>query len=161
MLRFIIHSYVFPRLIIIGIFIIICLFVSSAVFDYFWKNDCAVLLENMGDVYSPPVGYDNITKIRMYLIKNNSMIIEGNRRFKLKGNPRDFSYFDTVGYKEPDSSYEYLNKIFLQFENSPTLDSIYFVISKSPVENIFWHQIFYSSVAISELNKSEIDTANF
>lgn len=71
------------------------------------------------------------------------------------------TYCDSVQIVLPDSSSEKTNKIFFQFRNSPIPDSLYLTITKAQGKNIYWHQIFYSSVQISELNEFIIDTGDF
>jgi hypothetical protein len=50
------------------------------------------------------------------------------------------------------NEFQYLNKFYFNFENSPNTDSIFLVVAKSDKENFYWKQIFYSSVSVKNLN---------
>lgn len=139
----------------------LCLYLSSKLFDYFWKTDCSILLDNIGDIYNPPKEYENLTKVRLRLINKRTLFLEGNKRFKLKDSNKEYSFYDTVNFNQPDTSYGCTNKIFFIFKNSEYFDSIYIVVSKTSTNDIYWNQIFYSSVPIAALNQSSDDSTEF
>jgi hypothetical protein len=123
------------------------------VFDYAWGSSTSIPIFNLNEIYKPPEGYDNFTRINLKIIDKYKIAIEGNKRFKIAGSSRNFDYYDTVSIVYPETVIAYTNKIFMQFERSDYLDSLYFVVSKSNDENLFWKQIFYSSVIINKLNQ--------
>ncbi len=86
------------------------------------------------------------------MVTHDLVAIEGNKKFRLKDENKNFDFFDTVKVFYPNEEFDKVNKIFLQFEDSQFLDSIYFVNSHSEVPSIFYKQIFYSSVIIHKLN---------
>jgi hypothetical protein len=104
-------------------------------------------------VYKPPVQYDNYIRLNVKLTGLKGLAIEGNKRFKTEGHKENFNYYDTIEIKFPEQTSEFSNKIYMQFENSLSKDSLLLVVSKSAEKNLFWKQIFYSSVIIEKLNK--------
>ena len=64
-------------------------------------------------------------------------------------------------FNYPDKTFDITNKIYLNFENNNSIDSISFVVSKSDQKELFWKQIFLSSVFVANLNEFSSDTAGF
>jgi len=151
--RFIINSFVFKKAIIITAFFIALFISANYIFDYLWYSDSFVILNRLDLVYKPPLEYDNITKINLKLENFNKVSIEGNKKFKLVGSSKNYDYYDTVYLNFPEHQVELLNKFFLKFDYSQYNDSIYIVVSKSNEENVYWKQIFLSSVFIDKLNE--------
>lgn len=123
--------------------------------DLSWGSKSAIPLTNLNDKYFIPEKYDNISRIRLNLLSKQEILIEGNKRFKLLNKNRtDFTFFDTAIIKNPAEQFDFTNRIYLQFEDSDIVDSLLIVISKSETENIYWNQIFLSSVIVSDLNET-------
>jgi hypothetical protein len=118
-------------------------------------------VNNLYDVYSPPPEYDNLTRVNLKLTNTDILAIEGNKPFRLKDSNKPYSFYDSVKLAFPVTGIEQINKIFLKFEDSPGTDSLYIVISKSETKEMFWKQIFLSSVNVSHINKFSEDTISF
>jgi hypothetical protein len=116
---------------------------------------------DLGDVYNPPPAYDNIDKIRMSFIKPKNVFLEANKKFILLNNKKNYWYYDTVPILLPESTHEIINKIFFKFEEKLYPDSIFLVVTESDQHEIFWKQIFYSSIQVSDLNVKSDDSENF
>jgi hypothetical protein len=159
--RFVIESHSFRRISVLTIVIVILLYFTNKIFDHYWTSMSSIPLVNLNIVYAPPKEYDDVTKINLQLVKEDLVVIEGNRRFKLMNSGKDYSYFDTIPILRPDTVYNYFNKIFLSFENSVAADSIYLVVSKSIENNKFYNQVFYSSVIVNSLNELSEKQDNF
>lgn len=130
-------------------------------FDKFWGSSNSLALTSMYDVYMPPVEYDNIKKMNIDYLADDKVQIEGNKKLKISGSSKDFDYIDTFKIQSPSNTFEFTNKIFIQFEDSKSVDSIYLVVSKSEVPDVFYHQIFLSSVTVKDLNKNRINIKDF
>ncbi len=153
MLKFILVSYSFRRILILtGIFTGF-LFIFSKIFDQAWGSSSSIPIVNLYDVYSVPEEYDNNSNVNLKQLSKDLIAIEGNKKFRVIGHQTDPQYYDTVKVVYPDTSYNKINKIFLKFEDSDNLDSIYIVISNSQEEKLYYNQVFYSSVIIQRLNK--------
>ncbi|MCC6865843.1 MAG: hypothetical protein IT280_06740 [Ignavibacteria bacterium] len=153
MLKFIIESYSFKRIVLITIFTIVFAIVLSYVFDKLWEGGTYVPIITLEEIYSPPKQYDNREMINIKLISNDLIVIEGNKKLKIIDKPGEFGYYDTLKIYYPDTTYDITNRIYFQFENSNRLDSIYLATSKSNNPNIYYKQIFFSSVKVNMLNK--------
>lgn len=161
MFRFFVKSYTFRVISIISVVFIIVVFISSKLFDLYWGSSTTVPIISLNQIYKSPVEYDNFTRVNLLLVSNDFVGIEGNKKFKIFGNNKEFDYYDTVRIFYPDSGAEKINKIILEFENSKTLDSVIFVTSNSSVKSIYYKQIFYSTVMINLLNQYSADTSKF
>lgn len=161
MIKFIIKSYSFRKILILTVISVAFLFLFSLLFDKAWGSSAYIPIVNLNDVYSIPVEYDNFNRINLKLINKDKLAIEGNKKFHLKDKNTAPEYFDTLSFLYPDSSYDKINKIFFRFEDSNSFDSIYFVVSKSQHDKIFFNQIFYSSVTVSSLNEFSEDPVEF
>lgn len=162
MFKFVLSSYSFRVLSIITVLVIAVIFVSSKIFDKLWESDTSIPITNINDVYNPPQQYDNIEKINLRLISKNRVEIEGNTKFRiLENNKSSFNFYDTVSINYPDNSFELLNKIYLEFEKSHSVDSIFLVISKSYDQSLYYKQIFFSTITINNLNKFSSDVSKF
>ncbi|MCI0450655.1 MAG: hypothetical protein L0Y79_12910 [Chlorobi bacterium] len=153
MLRFILKSYSFKRILVISAAFIVIFWISNKIFDYVWGSSSSIPIVNLDDIYKPPEGYNNYTKINIKLITKDRVAIEGNKRFKTINSRKNFEYYDTVSILYPETEFSYTNKIFMQFEQSNYLDSLFLVVSKSTDENLYWKQIFYSSVIVHKINR--------
>ena len=160
MLKFIIKSYSFKWLVIITIIFIALAVLSSKLFDLAWGSRSSIPILNINDIYKPPLRYDNFTRVNLKLVSKDQLAIEGNKKFKIN-EEHVFDYYDTVKIYYPEASFEQLNKIYLQFEDSPAVDSIDLVISKSPEPTIFYKQIFYSSIIVQHINEFSKDPEEF
>ncbi len=161
MLNFFLQSYSFKRIVIITVSFIVLIFILNKIFDRVWKFNTALQLSDLSSVYSPPKEYDNMNRIKLMLHTQDKIIIEGNRKFITLESGKDYDYFDTVKINFADGNSEFTNKIFLQFKFSESKDSIHVVVSKSEEKNVFWKQIFYSSVLIDEINEISTDHETF
>lgn len=161
MIKFIIESYSFRRIILLTIIFISLLFVLSKLFDNTWGSSSYIPIVNLEDVYSRPVEYDNINRVNLKFVGKNLVAIEGNKKFRIEDHNTGYEYYDTISIYYPDSSFEKTNRIFFRFEDSQYMDSIYFVVSKSQEQKIYYHQVFYSSVKIKDLNEFSEDPAEF
>ena len=121
-------------------------------FDLLWDDTCTLPLTNLDDVYKPPPGYDKAEKINIKLVESNKISIEGNKKFKFINSDKRYDFFDTVEIRFPDNEFEFTNKFYFIFENSPNTDSIFLVVSKSDRKDFYWKQIFFSSVYVMNLN---------
>jgi hypothetical protein len=83
----------------------------------------------------------------------DKICIEGNKKFKNADQNNNYDFFDTSNIRFPENVSELNNKIFIKFEDNPYLDSIFLGVSKSEYQNIYWKQIFYSTVFIADLNR--------
>lgn len=161
MFRFVIESHSFRRIAVLAVIFVVFLYISSKVFDHYWTSASFIPLVNLNVVYSPPREYDNITRINIQFIKENLIIIEGNKRFRIVNADGDLSYYDTIPILNPVTDYSHFNKIYMRFENSAETDSLYLVVSKSGETNKFYNQVFYSSVIVSNLNEISDNPAVF
>ena len=164
MIRFVLHSYIFRIAAITTILYLALILLSNKVIDNLWQGASCIPLLDIDDVYSPPEQYDNISRVNIKLVDGTKIGIEGNKKFKLLNSGKDFSYFDTVGINLPESTESSLNKLYFIFdppEAGRNFDSIYLVVSKSEQDNIFWRQIFYSSVVVSGINRFSKDPDAF
>ncbi len=161
MYRFIFHSYIFKRVIFATAGFFIFIFILDKVFDLTWKSECLVPVTNLNDVYKTPHQYDNSSKLNLKLETPGKLSLEANKRFIITGSSNAFGYYAAVDLVRPDKEFSYTNKIYIYFENAHTPDSIYLVITKSKSPDIYWNQIFYSSVRIENLNKFSRDTNEF
>jgi hypothetical protein len=160
-IRLIFQSKVFRKYFIVTVIFFICFFVLNNIFDLIWKNACAFPVTNLYDVYAPPGNYDDMTKINLVLSSVNTLCIEGNKKFRFWKSEGTFSYIDSTKFVFPDETPDRINKIYLQFENNSLPDSIYLVVSKSDQKEMFWKQIFLSSVMVSEINQFSTDSNKF
>jgi len=160
-LNFIIGSHVFRWISVFSILLVLVVYFSNKLFDALWQKSAAVPLLDLSIVYKPPKNYDDFKKLNLQLLNKNYFAIEANKKFRIAGKDKAFDYYDTIPVKHPDQTFDFVNKIFLQFENSKDIDSISFVISKSVKPQIYWNQIFYSSVHIEKLNSFSKDIEEF
>lgn len=161
MFKFIIESYSFKKILLITAVFIGLFYLSSRLFDILWGSRSSIPIINLEDVYKPPVWYDNFSRVNFKLLGRDKLCIEGNKRFRLKDSQKDLNFYDTVFIKYPESAFEFTNSIYLQFEDSPFPDSIALVVSKSDNPNIFYKQIFNSSVIVNNLNGFSKDPSVF
>ena len=161
MIRFILESYIFKKLFIATITLVIVIYAGSRVFDSIWQSSSILALTDLSDIYTPPQKYDNINKVNLSFVPPDMVCIEGNSKLKVAGSQKDYTYFDTAKITLPTETSELRNKIFIQFQNSKFQDSIYLVISKSAEKDVYWRQIFLSSVTIRKLNETGADTSKF
>ena len=161
MIKFILESYSFKRILVLTVLSIAVLFLLSTLFDKAWGSSSYIPIVSLNSVYSFPVEYDNINRINLKLISKDNIAIEGNKRFSRQNSNKPNDYYDTVSFSYPDSSYDKINKIYIKFEDSRDYDSIYFVVSRSQEDKIFYNQIFYSSVLINNLNEFSKDPSEF
>lgn len=161
MFRFIVESHSFKRILIITLLFAGLTYVCSFIFDKAWGSRSSIPIINIGDVYAPPVMYDNFTRINMKLIDRDKLCIEGNKRFITKDSQKPYEYYDTVTIKYPESTFDHINNIYLKFEDSHKTDSIVYSVSKSDDPKIFYKQIFYSTVIVNELNELSEDPEKF
>jgi hypothetical protein len=156
-----IHSQTFRKAVYICLAYVVSLWISNKFFDGNWKYTCMKPVTNLDEVYKIPEEYDNFPKINLKMLNHNLLGIEGNRKFKVLGNNDEYGYYDSVGVTGPDTEFSYTNKIYLNFQNSNTNDSFYFVISHSSDSGIFWNQIFYSSLKIHSINNFSYNPDKF
>lgn len=161
MIKFILESYSFKRILVLSVLSVAILFLLSRIFDKTWGSSSYIPIVNLNDVYSIPVEYDHFNRINLKLISKDKIAIEGNKRFIIKDSYSQNDYYDTLSFSFPDVSYDKINKIFLKFEDSQNFDSVYFVVSKSHEDKIFYNQVFYSSVQINNLNEFSKDPEEF
>ena len=161
MIKFILESYSFKRILILTVISIAVLFLLSTLFDKAWGSSSYIPTVSLNSVYSFPVEYDNFNRINLKLISKDNIAIEGNKRFSRQNSNKPNDYYDTVSFSYPDSSYDKINKIYIKFEDSRDYDSVYFVVSRSQEDKIFYNQIFYSSVLINNLNEFSKDPSEF
>jgi len=140
---------------------IVILLLSNYIFDKIWIRSNSFPLTNLEDVYKIPQQYNNINAINLKMIDVNKIGIEGNKKFKASNNNKNYEYYDTVIFNYPDKVHDITNTIYLQFENNNNIDSIIFVVSKSNAKELFWKQIFLSSVLVTYLNEFSDDTAGY
>lgn len=161
MIKFILESYSFKRILVLTVLSIAVLFLLSTLFDKAWGSSSYIPIVSLNSVYSFPVEYDNFNRINLKLISKDNIAIEGNKRFSRQNSNKPNDYYDTVSFSYPDSSYDKINKIYIKFEDSRDYDSVYFVVSRSQEDKIFYNQIFYSSVLINNLNEFSKDPSEF
>ncbi|MBN8586559.1 MAG: hypothetical protein J0M37_15840 [Ignavibacteria bacterium] len=161
MIKFILESYSFKRILVLTVLSIAVLFLLSTLFDKAWGSSSYIPIVSLNSVYSFPVEYDNFNRINLKLISKDNIAIEGNKRFSRQNSNKPNDYYDTVSFSYPDSSYDKINKIYIKFEDSHDYDSVYFVVSRSQEDKIFYNQIFYSSVLINNLNEFSKDPSEF
>ncbi len=161
MIKFIIESHSFPRILILTAVLIALLFILSRIFDTVWGSSTSIPVITLDELYAPPQQYDNFNRVNLKMIGKDLVAIEGNNKFRIKDHNTGFEFYDTLNVLYPGSEFEKTTKIFFQFEDSPHYDSIYLVISKSDDPKIYYKQIFYSSAIISKLNQFSKDPASF
>mgnify|MGYP006872372817 CR=1 FL=1 len=161
MIKFVLESYSFRRILVITAVFVLLLLLFSKVFDLLWKSNTTLPIITLGTIYSAPKEYDNFSRLNLKLINGSKVVIEGNKRLRLKDSPGNFEYFDTLNIEYPVNTFEKTNRIFLQFEDSPNMDSVYLVTSKSEDNKLFYKQIFYSSAIIEGLNYTSSDPVEF
>lgn len=161
MIKFVLKSYSFRRILVITAAFVVLILLFSKVFDLLWKSNTTLPIITLGTIYSAPKEYDNISRINLRLISGNKVVIEGNKKLRLKDAPGNFDYYDTLQIEYPENTFDKTNRIFFQFEDSPYLDSVYLVTAKSEDKKIFYKQIFYSSTIIDGLNYTSTNPADF
>ncbi len=161
MIKFVLESYSFRRILLITAVFVLFLLVFSKVFDVLWKSNTTLPIITLGSIYSAPREYDNYSRINLKMISGNKVVIEGNKKLRLKEHPGDMDYYDTLQIHYPENSFDKTNILFFQFEDSPTYDSVYLVTSKSEDNKLFYKQIFYSSTIIEGLNYTSEDPSEF
>lgn len=161
MLRFIIKSYSFRRILLITALFIVVFFVFSKVFDLLWNSSTTIPLSNLNNEYNPPLEYDNLTRLNLKMINPGQIGIEGNKTFRIKDHKTNFDFYDTLSVFYPEETFDHINKIFLEFEDSYHIDSIYFVTAKSESPGIYYNQIFYSSVIVNKINRFSLPEDSF
>ncbi len=138
------------------------LFLLSRLFDAAWGSSTYIPIVNLQDVYLSPPEYDNKSRINIKLLNNNLLSIEGNKKFRVKDHNTGFEFYDTLQIYGPEgNAFDRTNRIYLQFEDSPYTDSVFYVIARSQEDKIFYNQIFYSSVFIKKLNSFSDNTEEF
>jgi hypothetical protein len=135
--------------------------ICSRTFDKFWESSSSIALTDLNDVYSPPLEYDDVKKVNLKFLPPDKVCIEANLRFKVLNSPRGFDYYDTAAIVFPAEKFENVNRIFVQFENSRGLDSIYLVASKSELKDVYFKQVFLSSVIVKQLNSFSTSPNSF
>jgi hypothetical protein len=161
LLRFIIKSYSFRRILPLTAMFIVFFFAFSKTFDHLWYSSTTIPIINLNDLYSPPIEYDNLTRVNLKKINPGQIGIEGNKSFRIKDHKPNFDFYDTINIFYPDTTFDHINKIFLEFEESLQTDSIYFVTAKSENPGIYYNQIFYSSVIVNKINRFSDPEDNF
>lgn len=161
MIKFISSSYTFKWFLLLSVIFNIFAYASSRLFDKLWGSNSSIPMINLNNVYMRPVSYDNLSKVNLKLITNNTVCIESNKKFILRGSEKAPDYYDTLQIFYPEESFERVNKIYMQLEGVLTEDSIHLVISKSSIEGKFYYQIFYSTVSIQRLNILSDDVNDF
>lgn len=148
-------------MLILTITFIVVIWLTNIIFDMIWSRGNSIPVTNLDDIYNIPVEYNNITNINLKLSADDKLAIEGNKKFKIIGSNKNYSYYDSAAVTYPVNTNDHTNKIFLKFEDSNDIDSIAFVISKSESPKLFWKQIFLSSVTVASLNEFSKDTGAF
>lgn len=161
MIKFIIESYSFKRIVLITLAFIGLTFIVSKLFDKAWGTRSYIPIINLEDVYKAPAWYDNFPEVNLKLTDKEKVCLEGNTKFKLADSQKDFNYYDTAFIKYPENTFEHTTKILLLFEGKETPDSISIVVSKSDDPKIFYKQVFYSSIKVNELNELSKNPAEF
>ncbi|KXK42468.1 MAG: hypothetical protein UZ05_CHB002002982 [Chlorobi bacterium OLB5] len=131
------------------------------IFDKFWGSSTSIPIVNLNEIYSPPIQYENLTGIKLKMTAKDLIAIEGNKKFRILDGSKSFDYYDTVKVYYPDTEFERTNVIFLLFEEKTTPDSIYIVMAKSENKDIYYKQIFYSSIIVKDLNDFSNDPEQF
>jgi len=146
-------------ILIVTIILVIVMWVSSKVFDSMWASKCYKPLMDLEEVYRPPAEYDNIARVKLKMVDEHILGIMGNRKFTLVPNgngmlgPESADYYHTTSVSYPNEvSGSLMNKIYLRFEGYNGPDSIHLVTTKSYRGGLKWNQIFFSSVAVAEIN---------
>lgn len=158
-IRFILHSFLFRRIVIATIGFIVILLIINMSFDKIWKYSALFPVVNLNNFYQIPKSYDNISRINIKLVGKDRIAIECNKKFRIFRDSYD--YYDTVKIENPDAANPVINKIFIRYQNTEAVDSLYLVLTKSDKTNIYWNQIFYSSVIVSKLNNFSKDSEEF
>lgn len=161
MIKFVLESYSFRRILVITAAFALLLLLFSKLFDLLWKSNTTLPIITLGTIYSAPKEYDNFSRLNLKLISGSKVVLEGNKKLRLKDHTGNFEYFDTLSIEYPENTFEKTNRIFLQFEDSPYMDSVYLVTSRSEDDKIFYKQIFYSSAIIEGLNYTSSDPNEF
>lgn len=152
-ITFIVNSLTFKRVLILTFGFVMVIGIIGKIFDVLWSSNCIIPVSNLNDEYAIPSEYDNTARINLKIINDNWLCIEGNKKFKIADSKRDYDYYDTVRIITPDTAFSHNNRISFNFANNRTNDLLYLVSSKSNVKNIYWNQIFYSTVKVQSLNK--------
>lgn len=150
---FVLMSFLFKVTLITTVVFVIVIWTSNKLFDSVWWSTSSLPLTDLKMVYKPPADYNNMAKLNIKLIDKNRIAMEGNIKFKFKDNGKQFDFYDTIKIRLPENEYDFANRLYFQFENSNDVDSVFLVVSKSESKDIFWNQIFFSSVTIENLNK--------
>ncbi len=158
LIRFIISSYLFKVVVLMTVVFIAVIWAANKMFDTFWGTESFQPLTNLYDVYEPPPAYDNTTRIRIKLTGAEKLAVECNKKFRFISGTEDYTnknydHYDTIAIRRPMSEPDYTNKIYLQVEKSSGIDSIFLVVTGAVNRNLYWNQIFYSSIPVSEINK--------
>lgn len=161
MIKFILESYSFKRIIILTAVFMILLFASSRIFDILWNSSTEIPIVTLDEVYAPPPQYNNFKSVKLKMLSRDRVAIEGNKKFMIKDHLSGFEYYDTLTVEYPETEFDRTNKIFFRFEETPHYDSIYLVIAKSDDPKLYYKQIFYSSVIVSELNEFSDEPGEF
>lgn len=158
--KFLIKSYVFKRIILISfIFLVLIFYGVNKLFDSIWTNQASIPLLDLEYVYKPPRNYDNFKKLNVKIINKTKFGIESNKVFKIAGHQKNYDYYDTTDIQFPGETSDITNKIFIEYPD--TKDSIFLVIAKAIEKDIFWNQIFLSTVIIEKLNEFSDNPAEF
>lgn len=118
-------------------------------------------LADIEKVYKIPDEYNNLPAVNLKLLNSGMLGIEANQKFEILGSGNGNGYLDSVHVTGPDSAFSFNNRIYLRFEQRNFTDSIFYVVSHSTNEGIFWNQVFYSSVRIIHLNRFSYNPDNF
>ena len=161
MLKIIIRSHTFRRVIYTSVLFAVILYVSNLFFDRSWNDKCMKPLADIETAYKIPDEYNNLPAVNLKLLNSETLGVEANQKFKILGSGNGYGFIDSVQIIKPDSAFSFNNRIYLNFQQSNLTDSIYYVVSHSTNEGIFWNQVFYSSVRIKHLNRFSYNPDNF
>jgi hypothetical protein len=159
--KIIIRSHTFRRVIYISVLFAVILYVSNLFFDKSWNDKCMKPLADIETAYKIPDEYYNLPAVNLKLLNSGMLGIEANQKFEILGSGHDYGYLDSVHVTGPDSAFSFNNRIYMRFEYRDFNDSIFYVVSHSTNEGIFWNQVFYSSVRIKHLNRFSYNPYNF
>jgi hypothetical protein len=118
-------------------------------------------LTDIEKAYKIPDEYNNFPAVNLKILNSGMLGIEANQKFKILGSGKEYCFIDSVHITKPDSAFTFNNRIYMNFQHSDLTDSIYYVVSHSPNEGIFWNQIFCNSVRINYLNNFSYNADNF
>ena len=161
MLKIIIRSHTFRRVIYTSVLFAVILYVSNLFFDRSWNDKCMKPLADIETAYKIPDEYNNLPAVNLKLLNSGMLGIEANQKFEILGSNNGYGYLDSVHVTRPDSAFSFNNRIYMRFEYRNFNDSIFYVVSHSTNEGIFWNQVFYSSVRIKHLNRFSYNPYNF